>query len=450
MRRLARIALALACTVSLCCCAETKDLGGLRNLEEAPTATQPAAGEMSGPKRPDDADIAIARPYIEESLQDYAARTGSLLEFSPDDAAATGSLAGFEPETPLAGAEDPTLGGNIIGTDDRVTVRDTYQYPYSTIAFMKVTASCGDDWECTGFMVRPSILLTAAHCLVCTDHHTTASSIELYFGHQSDGSYAYGYWGPTNYWYGSSFPDGYTSDAMGWDFGIVHLQENVGEQTGWLGMQVTADSAFDNGSYQVAGYRDGVLKYDTDTTDVRNDRLIWTYADAVSGNSGGPIFKGDTASAIYIASNNSGTKNVGCRITQDVFEKVFEMSGERLPSTPTNTTDTTKTALVVDPALTGRDGYVLPYADSHRYTRKEISSLSTYALYIARNEISARHGYIFTNQDLRDYFGSKSWYRGTLTREQFRSREGILNTTEEKNINTILKLEKKRGSRYVP
>ena len=440
------IILALATTLLLCSCAATKDLGSIKKLEDGNrSATTVAEGAVSGTKRPDEVTSAIAQPYIEESLQDYAKRTGSILEDS-DDGADAGALEAFEPESPLPSPEDPTVSGNIIGTDDRVTVRDTYAYPYSTIAFMKVHASCGDSWECSGFMVRANILMTAAHCLVCTDHHTTADSIELYFGYHSDGSYAYGYWGPTNYWYGTDFPGGYTKDNMGWDYGIVRLEENVGDQTGWLGMQVASDNAFDNHSFQVAGYRGGVLKYDTDTTSVRNDRLIWSYADTESGNSGGPIFSGDTASAIYIASNNSGKKNVGCRITQDVFDKVFEMSGEKPPAPVNNT----QTALVVEPAMTGPDGYVLPYADSHLYTRDEIAQLSTYDLYIARNEIPARHGYIFTNQDLRSYFGSKNWYHGTLTGEQFRKREGILNRTEEENVSTILALEKKRGSHYVP
>ena len=107
-------------------------------------------------------------------------------------------------------------------------------------------------------------------------------------------------------------------------------------------------------------------------------------------------------------------------------------------------------AVVVNPDNTGPDGYVLPQSASHRYTRKELSGLSDWGLAVARNEISARHGYIFSMPEFRQYFESKNWYKGTLTRDEFRSIAGILNKTEEANIDTILAMERKRGSKYVP
>ena len=76
--------------------------------------------------------------------------------------------------------------------------------------------------------------------------------------------------------------------------------------------------------------------------------------------------------------------------------------------------------------------------------------LSTWGLCIARTEIPARHGFIFDRDDLIDYFNSKSWYKGTLTRSEFRSIVGILNTTEEANVDTILQMEIERNSPYLP
>ena len=71
-------------------------------------------------------------------------------------------------------------------------------------------------------------------------------------------------------------------------------------------------------------------------------------------------------------------------------------------------------------------------------------------VYLARNEIPARHGYIFTVDDLNTYFGSKSWYEPTLTSKEFKKIEGILNLTEEQNVQTILDLEKSMDSPYAP
>lgn len=122
------------------------------------------------------------------------------------------------------------------------------------------------------------------------------------------------------------------------------------------------------------------------------------------------------------------------------------------PSTPSEPSSPTQTSssMVVRPMDTGTDGYVLPYSDSHAYTQQELSGLSTWELYVARNEIPARHGYIFTVDDLKSYFESKSWYTPTLTSKEFKKVEGILNSVEEQNVQTILDLEKSMGSEYVP
>lgn len=52
---------------------------------------------------------------------------------------------------------------------------------------------------------------------------------------------------------------------------------------------------------------------------------------------------------------------------------------------------------------------------TRKLTDEELSGLTKEDLRIARNEIYARHGYIFKSQDLRDYFSSKSWYQPTCS-----------------------------------
>ena len=84
------------------------------------------------------------------------------------------------------------------------------------------------------------------------------------------------------------------------------------------------------------------------------------------------------------------------------------------------------------------------------YTRNEVEGLSTWGLAIARNEIPARHGLKFDIDEIADYFATKDWYEGTLTRKEFRSIVGILNTTEEANVAMILEIEKKRKSPWLP
>jgi len=335
----------------------------------------------------------------------------------------------------------------IIDGDDRVRVSETDQYPFSAIALMKVHARCGCDWSGTGFMVLPDVLLTAAHCIICPDHGQSAENIELYFGYQPNGDYFKAYTGPTNYYFGTSFPGQYNRENMNWDYGIVRLEENVGYETGYFGLQVKSDAEFDSATMTITGYRDGLLKYDTGKTQVSSGQVIEVHADAEGGNSGGPIYSGDRASAIYIADNERLGMNYGCRITDDVFLKVFSVtqSGRTPDLTPYE-----GSADVVDPDKTGPNGYVLPQSDTHLYTRDELKGLSVWGLAVARNEIPARHGFIFDIPKLKKYFESKNWYRGTLTRTEFRSIVGILNNVEEANVDTILAMERERGSEYLP
>lgn len=91
--------------------------------------------------------------------------------------------------------------------------------------------------------------------------------------------------------------------------------------------------------------------------------------------------------------------------------------------------------------------YVLPDSSSRTYSESELKELTNYELYIARNEIFARHGRMFNNEDLQDYFGSKSWYHPSVKAEDFD--ESVFNSHEKKNIETMAKIENSRGSKFV-
>lgn len=54
--------------------------------------------------------------------------------------------------------------------------------------------------------------------------------------------------------------------------------------------------------------------------------------------------------------------------------------------------------------------YLIPNSDYKYLTYDDIAGLSQKELRLARNEIYARHGYIFNSKDLQNYFSSQSWY----------------------------------------
>ena len=93
--------------------------------------------------------------------------------------------------------------------------------------------------------------------------------------------------------------------------------------------------------------------------------------------------------------------------------------------------------------------FVLPESNARYYSEDELGGLSNWDLYIARNEIYARLGRGFKNDDLVDYFHGCTWYEERYSPEDFESRGPKLNDYEKANANMILSVEKARGSEYV-
>mgnify|MGYP001236481794 CR=1 FL=1 len=75
---------------------------------------------------------------------------------------------------------------------------------------------------------------------------------------------------------------------------------------------------------------------------------------------------------------------------------------------------------------------------SIRYlTYNDVAGLSKWQLSIMRNEIYARHGYIFTaNMDIKRHFETKSWYYPS-----YYNVDGMLSKVEKANINFIKSFE---------
>lgn len=119
------------------------------------------------------------------------------------------------------------------------------------------------------------------------------------------------------------------------------------------------------------------------------------------------------------------------------------------PAKQESTTTVEKTVIVTPQVYPlGQADYILPGSDSIHYSTSDISGLSDWELYIARNEIYARHGRGFKNQDLASYFSSKPWYTRLYSPEEFDSKV-TLNNCERSNAEMILAYEKSIGSQYI-
>lgn len=84
--------------------------------------------------------------------------------------------------------------------------------------------------------------------------------------------------------------------------------------------------------------------------------------------------------------------------------------------------------------------YILPESDSRKLTKSDLYGLSKEELRIARNEIYARHGRRFQDEELQEYFDEQDWYDGYIDPEDFVDSQ-MLSKLERRNAKFILKFE---------
>ena len=101
-------------------------------------------------------------------------------------------------------------------------------------------------------------------------------------------------------------------------------------------------------------------------------------------------------------------------------------------------TESLADSFTVDPG-----SYIFQDSDRRVLTSSEIGQLTLQELCYAKNEIYARHGYIFSSTELSDYFNSKNWYWGTVDASAFSP--SLLNYVEIQNIESFQAQEQAQG-----
>ena len=89
--------------------------------------------------------------------------------------------------------------------------------------------------------------------------------------------------------------------------------------------------------------------------------------------------------------------------------------------------------------------YVLVGSDMRYISKAELEGFTADQCRLARNELYARHGRIFDDDFLREYFSSKDWYSPSIEAADFK--ESILNEYEIANRDLIVEYEKECGYR---
>ena len=85
------------------------------------------------------------------------------------------------------------------------------------------------------------------------------------------------------------------------------------------------------------------------------------------------------------------------------------------------------------------EAYLMPQSDVYPLSKTFLKDYSTYDLWIAKNEIFARRGRKFKDNDLQTYFNGKKWYHGTIAPDDFNP-DTMLNDAEKANVDLLIEL----------
>lgn len=111
--------------------------------------------------------------------------------------------------------------------------------------------------------------------------------------------------------------------------------------------------------------------------------------------------------------------------------------------------------LPLPPPVSGPDlpagsggGASWPWTSQRPVTSEDLSQLSPWQLVLMRNEIYARHGWVFHRADVRAHFEQQPWYqpKGTLDNRDAANRQASAELTplERQNVKAILQYEQAR------
>jgi V8-like Glu-specific endopeptidase len=215
----------------------------------------------------------------------------------------------------------------VVGSDDRVRIRETGQFPWRVVCALRIHSTSGEQYVGTGWLAGPRTVITAGHCVYLDAMGGWAERVEISPARNGrDRPF-------------SSIASREFQSVRGWtidgkrehDYAAIILPaDQAVPEAGHFGYAVYDASSLLGAYLNVSGYPadkdDGTQWWSARTSRKVDDTRIWYDVDTAAGQSGAPVWRLDPKShrrvVVGIHTNGAETGNSATRINPEVFANI--------------------------------------------------------------------------------------------------------------------------------